>query len=455
MKNMIKRFAGPVIISGVMIAALAGCGAKNVTTTEQSASVQTTEGVTSVITETVSAPANNETEAVNETAADAGSVENSAQQEQSTEANSSAAATEAVTVSANVTSDGAIDASDLFTDRDLRQTADLSEAVSYTVSDGEDIEITSEGVYVISGSASNATIIVDADSEDKVQIVLDGVSITNDDFPAIYVKSADKVFITTTDSDNTLAVTGTFTADGETNTDAVIFSRDDLVFNGLGTLTIDSTDNGIAGKDDIKITGGTLIITCESDAIEAHDSIAIADGNISIVTRNDGLKAKDSDDDSTGYIYICGGKIYIEAGDDGIHGTTIIQIDGGDLTITAAEGIEATYVQINGGDIYIKASDDGINAGRKSSAYSPVIEFNGGYTTVVMGAGDTDGIDSNGDIYVNGGIIDVTGNSTFDYDGTAEYNGGTIIVNGNETTTIPNQFGGGRGGMGGGPGGRR
>ena len=63
-----------------------------------------------------------------------------------------------------------------------------------------------------------------------------------------------------------------------------------------------------------------------------------------------------------------------------------------------------------------------------------------------MGSGDTDGIDSNGNLYINGGTVDVTGNSTFDYDGTAEYNGGTIIVNGTQVNEIPNQMMGGPGG---------
>ena len=127
---------------------------------------------------------------------------------------------------------------DIFTERDLEQTADTSEAQDITVADNKTIDITSEGVYVISGTAKNCTIKVNADDKAKVQLVLDGVSITNDDFPAIYVVSADKVFVTTTDSENSLTVSGEFTADGETNTDAVIFSKDDLVLNGTGTLNI-------------------------------------------------------------------------------------------------------------------------------------------------------------------------------------------------------------------------
>ena len=111
--------------------------------------------------------------------------------------------------------------------------------------------------------------------------------------------------------------------------------------------------------------------------------------------------------------------------------------------------MEGTYVQINGGQIDIQASDDGINAGRKSNAYSPAVVINGGDITVTVGAGDTDGIDSNGDIIVNGGTVRVNGNSTFDYDGNARYNGGTIIANGQQVQSIPSQMTGrgGRGGM--------
>ncbi len=354
---------------------------------------------------------------------------------------------------ANVTSNGAIDATDLFTERDMQQNADTSSAVTYTVKDNDTITISSEGVYVIKGSAANAQIKVEAGDSDKVQLVLDGVSITNDSIPCIYVVNADKVFVTTTESTNTLTVSGTFTADGDTNTDAVIFSRDDITLNGLGTLNISSTDNGIAGKDDIKITGGTINIDCTADAVEANESIRIADGTLTITSCNDGLKAENDEDDSTGYIYICGGTIDISADDDAIHGTTIVQIDGGTITANAHEGIEGTYLQINGGTINLTAYDDGINAAYKSSAYdAPVFEMNGGDLTVDMGPGDTDAIDSNGYLYINGGTLNINATSPFDFDLGAEYNDGTMIINGTETTEITGQFMGGPGGGFGGPG---
>ena len=344
-------------------------------------------------------------------------------------------------------------AADLFTSRDLRQEADLSGAVSYTVSDGQDIHLTESGVYVLTGSASNATVYVEAGKDDKVQIVLDGVSVANINFPVIYAKTADKVFVTTS-KDSTLSVTGSFTADGSTKTDGVIFSKSDLILNGTASLTISSTGNGIVGKDDLKITGGSYTVTASSKAIQANDSIRISDGTLYLTAGTDGLHAENDEDDTLGYIYIGGGSIVIQAEDDGIHANSVVQIDGGSIAIKAAEGIEGTYIQINGGTLSVQASDDGINAAKKSNSYTPTVEINDGDITVAMSSGDTDGIDSNGNIVVNGGTIRVTGSSTFDCDGTAQYNGGTIIINGQQVTYIPTQMmGGGKGNMNGGWGG--
>lgn len=404
-------------ISTCSMLALAGCAG----------STSNTTGTSSTFTETLASESSSQT----------------------TAKNSSTTASATVSSVSTAAADNQIDTDSLFSDRDLKQNADLSGAVYYTVKSGTDIHITEAGIYVLSGTATDVTIYVDADSDAKVQLVLDGLNLTNADFPCIYVTKADKVFVTTS-SDSSLSVTDTFTKDGDTNTDGVIFSRSDLVLNGTATLTVSSTDNGIVCKDDLKVTGGTYNITAGSKAFEANDSILIADGTFNLTAGTDGLHAENDEDDTKGYVYISGGSFTINAGDDGIHAISVVQIDGGTFTIKAAEGIEGTYIQINDGTINIQASDDGINAAKKSNSYRPTIEINGGDITVVMGAGDTDGIDSNGDIYVNGGTINVTGNSTFDYDGNAEYNGGTIIVNGEQVQAIPNQMmGGGRGGFGG------
>lgn len=435
MKKMIV-----VLLALLMItAALTACGGtKEETSTPNDASVDT-----SVKTTASSSAA--ETTAV------------SATQTAASNTGTKLAQPDEVTTTANVTSNGAIDATNIFSDRDLRQTADLSDAVYYDLSDNNNITITKEGVYVISGSATNATVIVEAGDNDKVQLVLNGATISNSSAPAVYVKNADKVFVTTVEGTTTeLTVSGAFTADGETNTDAVIFSKDDLVLNGLGTLTVNSSDNGVSGKDDVKITGGTINITSTSDAIEANESIAVADGNLTIKSSKDALHAENDEDNTTGYVYICGGTFNLTATSDGIRATTIAQIDGGNITASAAEAIESTYVQINNGTINITATDDGINATSKSTAQSVKIEINGGDITVNMGQGDTDGIDSNGDLYINGGTVNVNANSPFDYDGQGQLNGGSVYVNGSQVTELTNQqmgggMGGGRGGMGGDP----
>ncbi|MBP0961785.1 MAG: carbohydrate-binding domain-containing protein [Oscillospiraceae bacterium] len=342
-----------------------------------------------------------------------------------------------------------------FTERDLAQTADTSDASEITAKDGETVEITDEGIYTVSGSAKNFTIKVNADEKAKVQLVLDGVDVENEDAPVIYVVSADKVFVTTTESENTFTVSGQFKADGENNTDAVIYSKDDLVLNGTGTLNITSYyANGVSCKDDLKITGGTYNVASALDAFEANDSILINDGTFTVNTNKDGFHCEN--DEAEGIITVSGGTFNISAGSDGIDACGLLQIDGGTFDIEGSEGLEATYILINDGDITINAGDDGINASSNSSSYETAIEINGGNINVTVGEGDTDGIDANGSIYINGGTISVNAQmSSFDYDNKAEFNGGTIIVNGTEVNEIPQSMmgggmKGGRGGMNGG-----
>lgn len=306
---------------------------------------------------------------------------------------------------------------DIFSKRDLDSNPDLSEAKEIPVKNNSEYSIDSAGIYILRGQASDFTVKVDAGKEDGVQIVLQDAAISNTDFPVVYVKSADQCFVTV-EGDNQLSVSSQYKSDGDINTDAVIFSKDDLTLNGTGTLTVVSSNgNGITSKDDLKITGGTFDITCALDGLEAKDSIYINDGAFHIEAQSDGVQAKKQ-----------------------------LVVNGGEFDVTAQEGFEATYVQINGGKVNINASDDGINAAKKSDECDVMIEINGGEITVVMGEGDTDGLDSNGSIVVNGGTIDVTGGSTFDSDGESIYNGGTIIVNGNVSDGIPAQTMGGHGG---------
>lgn len=348
--------------------------------------------------------------------------------------------------------DASTDTKDIFTERDLKQTAEENGATALTAANNETLTIDSEGVYVFSGSASNCTLRVDAGKEAKVQIVLKGTDITNDNFPCIYVVSAKKVFITTGENtENDLKVSGEFISDGDTNTDAVIFAKDDITLNGLGVLNINSAKgNGITGKDDVKFTGGTYSIITDGNGIEAKDSLSICDGTYNITSAKSAIRCKDKDDTSKGSAYFSGGNFVISAGNNGIQAVTDITVDGGSFDISSSEGIESTVYAQNGGNVTIKASDDGINASDKSSAFTPRVTINGGILNITMGAGDTDAIDVNGSLYINGGEVNITAQFAFDFDNESVLSGGKVTVNGEEVTEIvnsmsPNGFRGGPG----------
>lgn len=133
---------------------------------------------------------------------------------------------------------------EMFTERDRRTSYDENECVSIElkgttatassdsvkISDGT-VTITEEAIYIITGTLENGMIIVDAKDTDKLQIVLNGVNVTNKTSAALYILEADKVFVTLADgTENTLANGGEFTAIDENNIDGAIFSKQDLTF---------------------------------------------------------------------------------------------------------------------------------------------------------------------------------------------------------------------------------
>ena len=287
-----------------------------------------------------------------------------------------------------------------FTDREKSGSYKASEAVKITLNkttatvsgsgakaDGSTITITEEGVYIVSGTLEDGQIIVDASDSDKVQIVLDGVHINCETNAAIYVREADKVFITLAEnSSNTLGGGNEYTQIDDNTVDSVIFSKSNLVCNGTGSLTIEADyKHGIVSKDDLVITGGTYKIAAADNGITAKDQIKILNGSFDIDAANSAVKAKNTDDAELGNIYIAGGIFTIEAEQDGFHATGSIVVDDGTITVNSGddgfhaeldtvihggtilveksnEGLEGKRVVVNGGDITINASDDGINA---------------------------------------------------------------------------------------------
>lgn len=357
------------------------------------------------------------------------------------------------------------DTSNMFSDRDKEVGYDESESVTISLADNNSscesdavsitentITIKDEGTYILSGSLSDGMVIVEAEDTDKVQIVLNGASISNDQSAALYVRSADKVFVTTVSgTENTLEHSGSsYTAIDENNIDAAIFSKSDLTLNGEGTLTVTAQEgHGIVSKDDLVLTSGTYVITSASHGLSGKDSVRIANGTYTIVSGKDGIHAQNKDDSSSGFVYLAGGTYTISAGDDGIHAASNVTISDGKIDITQSyEGIEGLSIDIAGGEISVLASDDGINAagGNDSSSSEgfqggddqfastegAYIQISGGVLHVNASG---DGIDSNGDITVSGGETYVSGptndgNGSLDYNGSAQITGGIFAASG-------------------------
>lgn len=236
---------------------------------------------------------------------------------------------------------------------DESETNETENAASGAYISGNIITITKEGTYVLSGALSEGQIVVDADSA-KVQLVLDNADITCASSAAIYVKNADKAFITLAEgSENILMNTAEYETIDDNNIDAVIFSKDDLTLNGKGTLTINSEyGHGIVSKDDLKLVGGTCNITAKTHALSGKDSVRIAAGTYNLTSGKDGIHSENADDDEKGFVYIASGDFTIESTGDGIDASYVVQIDDGDFDITAGDGaknVTKTHNEMPGG----------------------------------------------------------------------------------------------------------
>ena len=422
--------------------------------------------------------------------------------------------------------------------------------------DGTDVFITAAGTYVFSGDCDNGSITVKK-GVTGVTIVLNGLTLTNDDSAAITLnKTAEASLIAAAGTTNTVADTE---GSSDENAAVKVKSGAALAIGGTGTLTVDgNAKNGIKGAadavitvaevklninavndglscdDELNITGGTLRITAGGDAVKASPdtdatenpdttslgNVTISGGTLTLNATGEGVQA-DGDltisggtfhvktngghttaltDDSAsckgfkagGALTVTGGTLTVDSADDALHANADVSITGGTLTlatgddgvhadndlvigakgasststprinITASyEGLEGTTVTVYSGDIDVVASDDGVNAasstlGERSDKYA--ISIAGGDLYIDAGS---DGLDSNNDISMTGGKVEVYGadammDAAIDYDGTFTLSGGTLFGAGMEPTagtqayiavgeTSPS------GGMGGGP----
>ena len=265
------------------------------------------------------------------------------------------AVTESQTETAEASNiDGILDSSDMFTNRDKEIGYDDESAIAINLSDGastadsdsvvidgDTITITEEGTYILSGSLTNGQIVVEAENA-KVQLVLDNADISCETSAAIYVKDADKVFITTTDgSTNTVCTSGEFEAIDDNNIDAAIFSKSDLTLNGAGSLEVTCENgHGILSKDDLVITSGEYVVDAGKHALSGKDSVRIAGGTFDLTAGRDGIHSENTDEEEKGFVYIENGSFTITSDGDGIDASYVVEIVDGSFDITAGGGYE-------------------------------------------------------------------------------------------------------------------
>lgn len=263
--------------------------------------------------------------------------------------------------------------------------------------DGSTITIQKAGTYLLSGTLTDGNIIVDSDDKENVRLIFNGVEISNSTTTPLYIKNAEKTIVTLVDgTENTLSDGENYILDDESNNDpnGTIFSKDDLVINGLGSLTINANYNhGIQSKNLLKIISGNIDIISNGDSIISKDGVIVKEAVINIESQEDGIKATKVEENK-GYIYLYNPEITIKAKKDGIQAVTCLYVKDGKYNIETGETNENS--QSN--------SDTSTDYSRKGMKAGVDITIENGEYTIDS---EDDGIHSNNSITVNAGTVNI------------------------------------------------
>ena len=282
------------------------------------------------------------------------------------------------TSTSNTAAGQTLDAQTHYTNEDLtwdssgEKTIDLANP---TATDGVSVEngtitITSGGTYRITGEYSGQ-VKIEAAKTDTVRLVLDNAKITNSTGAAINVVSAAEAIIyTAAGTTNTVADEANYTATGDDDPDAAIYSTANLTLAGEGSLSVEGAyEEGIHTTGGLVIASGTLEVNAANTGIKGKDYVDITGGIVNVTAAQDGIKSTNTDDESLGFTRLSAGSVTVSAGDDGLKAPHTLEISGGTLNIEKSnEGIEAQYINILDGDVTVNSTDDGINASLKDSS---------------------------------------------------------------------------------------
>lgn len=368
-----------------------------------------------------------------------------------------------------------------FSDFDLDDTWDESTAskiqlngdsISFSgdvaAASGSIITITEEGTYVISGTLDDGQIIVDVDDTQKVKLVLNGTELNCSNSAPIYVVNSDKTVITLADGTTNTVNDGDsyeYADAAEEEPNAAIYSNDDLTINGNGSLTVNANfNNGITGKDDLKIVSGSIAVTAANNGITGKDSLLVKDGDIFVDAGGDGIRTNNDTEAEQGYIYIGNGTFTIVSGEDSFQADTCMLIEDGEITIqsgggsstssidassnwgnwgngqkggmnqsqsssasssdeASAKGIKAGVdLTVNSGTITIDSSDDALHTNDTMTIEDVDLTINSG----------DDGLHADTSLTIDGGTIKIEKSYEGIESSTISINGGTIDITSND-----------------------
>ena len=279
--------------------------------------------------------------------------------------------------STNVKSGEKLDVDTHYSEQDLSWDASSETAIDLsnpTATDGVTVEdgtltITKAGTYKLSGEYQGQIKVETADS-DAVRLVLDNANITNSSGAALNVVNADEVILySASGTTNTISDGADYTATGEDDPDAVVYSKADMTIAGEGALKVNGNhEDGIHTSDGLVIASGTLEVNAANTGIKGKDYVDILGGTINVTAQQDGIKSTNDTDEGKGWTRLSNGTVTVNAGDDGFKASRVVEISGGSLTVEQSdEGIEAQYINVSGGDVNVTSADDGMNASLKTS----------------------------------------------------------------------------------------
>lgn len=353
------------------------------------------------------------------------SIETSSTETSSTETTESIKSSSNVNLKDDVSlKDSGISDEDYTSSTDNAISIKLSDNNSTSSDDGVSISnniinITKAGTYILNGSLTDGGIQISVGEDENVRLILNGVSINNNTLSAITMNSGNKLIITLADgSTNTLSDGTTYS---DEDIDATIYSSSNLTINGNGTLNLSANyQNGLKAKDNLIIVSGNISIKSADNAIKGNDLVVIANGSINIDATGKGIT-------SNGSVYIYDGKLDIANSEEGLEGLTV-ELYGANININSTD--DGINTRVKADDSLSESEKEAFSARYQETAY---LKLDG--ATVVVNA-EGDGIDSNGDVFIESGYILVNGpssagNATLDYNGNAYITGGTYLGLGN------------------------